>query len=350
MNPVSRKIVPRQNLIDALEGRRPEHIPFTVNGEFVNDDPAWQRLFDQGLCLIPYSGTVSEKWAASAGIARRAAPTTWQGQPAERVTLSAPPGEISQISVNGWVQEYLLKTPADYRVMTYIAQHTEVVAKPAHFEQTERRLGEQGITLIGAGRTPMQTILVDYAGVEAFAIPLAEEWPELPALAEALEDLMIRRCRLIAAGPGRYVSLLENFTAEIWGPERFARFHMPAYRKIMPIFHAGGKKVFAHFDGNLASVSALLAQTEIDAVESLTPPPEGDMTYDWARAALPDKIFWANLNIALYALPPDQLTRRVRDLASQAAPDGTKLAFEISEDLPVNWKTAIPVVLSALAS
>jgi len=56
-------MTPRDNLIAALDGRRPERIPFTVNQEFVTDDPAWEALFAAGLCLIPYVHTVREEWA-----------------------------------------------------------------------------------------------------------------------------------------------------------------------------------------------------------------------------------------------------------------------------------------------
>jgi hypothetical protein len=32
----------RDNLIAALDGQKPEWIPYTVNQEFVTDDPAWE--------------------------------------------------------------------------------------------------------------------------------------------------------------------------------------------------------------------------------------------------------------------------------------------------------------------
>ena len=35
-------------------------------------------------------------------------------------------------------------------------------------------------------------------------------------------------------------------------------------------------------------------------------------------------------------------------MVSQAAPDGRRLAFEVSEHIPVNWRESLPVVLEAL--
>lgn len=338
-------MTPRDNLCAALDGKRPAWIPYTVNREFVTADPAWESLFASGLCPIPYVHTVREE---STGVERLATPIAWRGQSARRVTLRTPVGKISQVEVDGWVQEYFLKTPADYRVMEYIVRHTRLIPDPAAFEAAERAVGERGLTLVGVGRSPMQTILVDYAGLENFAYHLADGFPELFALAGALDEQLFERCRLTAAGPGRMVSLLENFTAETWGATRFAQYHLSVYAKILPLFQMAGKRVFPHCDGQLACVAGLLADTGFAGIESLTEPPEGDMTLAQAHAAMPDKIFWTNINVGLYALPPDDLRRWVRRRVRAAAPEGSGLAFEISEDLPPNWREAIPVVLETL--
>ena len=338
-------MTPRDNLIAALDGRRPDWIPYTVNQEFVTDDPAWDDLFAAGLCPIPYVHTASEEMTE---VERVVEPVAWRGQAGRRVTLRTPRGDISRIEVDGWVQEYYLKTPADYRVMEHIVRHTRLTLDSAGFETAERSVGDRGLTLVGIGRSPLQTILVDYAGLEHFAYHLADGFPELFALADALEEQLLARARLTASGPGRYISLLENFTAECWGAARFREHHLPVYARLLPIFAAADKRVFPHCDGRIARVAPLLAGTAFAGIESLTEPPEGDMLLAQARASVPDKVLWANINVGLYSLPPDELRRWVRERVQAAAPDGRGLAFEISEDLPPNWRQAVPVVLETL--
>lgn len=338
----------RENLIAALEGERPDHIPFAVYSDFLDADPTWDTLFAQGLC--PMMWTATTRLVPPPEVERIVQSDTWHEGPAERTILRTPVGEITQLAARGWVQEYWLKTPTDYAVMAYIVRHTRIVADPQPFFDAEAWVGERGVSIVQAGRSPMQTILVDYAGLEAFSYHLAEAFPELSALQEALLDQLVENCRLIAAGPGRYVSLLENLTAETWGPKRFARYHMPVYEQVLPILHAGGKRVYTHCDGQLACLAGLIAQTEIDGIESLTQPPEGDMTHAEARAAWPTKFFWANINVSLYHLPPQELQAAVRQMARDAAPDGRLLAFEVSEDLPSNWRESLPTVLEALVT
>ena len=114
------------------------------------------------------------------------------------------------------------------------------------------------------------------------------------------------------------------------------------------MLRSAGKIVGTHFDGKTLAYKESILNLPVDLIESLTPPPEGDQTLAEARQAWPDKLFWSNINISCYNLPPQQLKQTVQEYALQAAPDGRGLAFEISEQYPNNWKESIPIVLEAL--
>jgi len=95
-----------------------------------------------------------------------------------------------------------------------------------------------------------------------------------------------------------------------------------------------GKIVGTHYDGKLSSCRDLIANAPIDLIESLTPPPEGDMTLTECRTAWPDKLFWSNINVACYTLPRKELKAEVLGRVEEASPDGRRLAFEVSEQYP----------------
>ena len=81
-------------------------------------------------------------------------------------------------------------------------------------------------------------------------------------------------------------------------------------------------------------------------VEMLTEPPEWDLTLDECRAAWPDKVPWANINVGLYGLPSADLRQVIIAMRQRAGKKA--LAFAISEDIPENWRDTIPVVLQTL--
>lgn len=249
----------RENLIAALEGRKPERIPYTIYEDWIFGEDL-ECLMNQGLCIIPYVSVFRE---TIRDVEQIRSTERWNGQEADILTYRTSVGNIRQVSVRGWVQEFFLKTPQDYRVMTHVIRNTQMEADPKPFLDAEERIGENGLTLILGRRSPIQTIMVDFAGLEAFAFHMADEFPELDELFDALMEQLMQTYRHIASGPGRYVSLLENMTAEVWGPERLTKYHLPVYETILPILHQGGKKVYAHYDGKLACVADLVAKNGV---------------------------------------------------------------------------------------
>jgi hypothetical protein len=155
---------------------------------------------------------------------------------------------------------------------------------------------------------------------------------------------------IVSEGPGRFVGVMDNFTAESMGPARVAKYLLPVYELCFPMLRQAGKVVGNHYDGRLASCVHLIASAPIDLIESLTPPPEGDMELEACRSAWPGKLFWVNIRVSDYNLKPPQLQALVADMVRKASVDGCRLAFEVSEDVPANWIQSIPVVLDTLNS
>lgn len=329
-------------------GERPDEIPYTIyttKWQDVKDDPAWQPMFAQGLILTeklyPFTLRVRNTEAIEKTY-------TENGRQVRQVVQRTPMGEISAQWVNNWQQKYWLETPEDYRVLTYIIAQTEIIPAYEAFRAREQEIAPFGIVWTMTGRTPLQEMLVDYAGLGNFGTHLFDYETEVRQLYAALLKLFRRKVEIVANGPGRFVSNLENFTSESLGPRRYRELLLPVYAECFPQLHDAGKIIGSHYDGRTASCKDLIARAPIDVIESLTPPPEGDQTLAECRAVWPDKLFWSNINLDVYELPKAELRRVLLERIAQAAPDGRRLAFEVSEDRPANWKESLPVVLDVL--
>lgn len=339
----------RERLEAFWAGDRPDEIPYTIyhtKWQDVKDDPAWEPLFERGLGLTfkEYPFRLERR---NLEVVDRT--STENGLPVRRLVWRTPEGELTARWTNNWQQEFFLNDAADYRTMTSIVRNTAVVPAYEEFGRAEETMQPYAVTWSMVGRTPFQEMLVDYAGLESFSFHLFDYEEEVHELYDAMLGLFRRKVEVVAAGPGTFVSNLENFTAESLGPDRYAKFLLPVYEECFPVLHEAGKIVGSHYDGHTSNVKELVAHSPIDLIESLTPPPEGDQTLGQARAAWPDKLFWSNINASAYELPPDELRRLVLDRVEEGAPDGRRLAFEISEARQANWKESIPVVLDALA-
>ena len=334
----------------------PERTPLSIY-EWFFEDPrypieAWKPLFERGLGISNEAVTVRR---IEHGVANTA--KTWV-EPGRRCVLlrkETPVGALQQLTayplgpaagILGWAMEEWIKSPQDYRIYQWIVEHTELSPQVEQYEIAAARVGEQGVTIVEGSRTPAMSICVDWAGTQRFCLDLADEMDELFSLYEAMVKLFLEETRLIAAGPGRFVRWLENLTISTLGPRRYEQLLLPVYQSAVPILEAAGKKVMVHYDGELSAIRDQVARAPFHLIESLTEPPEGDLTYAECRAAWPEKGFWGNINLGLYALPPEQLATAVAAKRQRAGKRG--LAFEISEDVPVNWRSAVPVVLDAL--
>ena len=335
--------------IDAFwAGERPDQIPYTIywnEWRHTASDPAWEAMYANGLGVTWYLRSFAtavrdveliDEHYVEAGIPKR------------RQIRRTPVGEVRATWENGWNVKYFLETPADYRVMTFIVEHTEITPDYDGYRARAAALPPWGIAIPELWRTPLQEILVDFAGLENFCRHLGEYEEEVRRLYAALLKNFRRIVGIVAQGPGRYLSNLENFTADTLGPRRYQEYLLPVYQECFPRLQAAGKIIGCHYDGRLASCRKLIAGAPIDVIESLTPPPEGDLTLAQARAAWADKLFWSNLNVGCYDLPPAQLKELVLRRVAEAAPDGRRLAFEVSEQYPANWRESMPVVLEAL--
>jgi len=336
----------RERLTAALEGGTPDRTPLSIYSWMMGDwqsNDDWRRLIDSGLGVCHHCGTVArvEHGVENSSEERIEGDTTYAIH-----TKKTPAGTIRNVSRNGWHHEDWIKTPQDYKVRQWIIENTELTTNCDAVAQAEELVGDQGVAIVTGPRTPAMDINIDWAGTQQFCIDLAMEVPELFDLFEAEKKLFIEEARLTAAGPGRFVKWFENLTISMIGHVRYGELLVSVYNEAVPILEAAGKRVMVHYDGQLRVIAGQIAAAPFHMIESLTEPPEGDMTYDECRAAWPDKVFWGNINLELYSRPPGELRDAV--IAKRERAGKRAFAFEISEDLPPNWAESIPVVLDAL--
>jgi hypothetical protein len=343
----------RNDIELALDGQVPEKTPLTFYSWMVTGDcddknvllfsDPWKRLCDMGLGICHHCRIIKE---IQHGVTNSIETQHAGNDVIEIHTKETPVGSLRQVFKNGWHLEYWIKTPQDYKILTWVMNNTELVCSPDVYEKTQSMLGQQGIAVILASRTPVMSINIDWVGTEQFCMDLVSELPELFELYEVRKKLFLEETKLIAQSPGKYVKWLENLTVSMLGPSRYGTLLMPIYKQCVPILESSGKRVMVHYDGALSVIADQIANAPFHIIDSLTEPPEGDMTYEQCRKAWPDKVFWANINVDLFHQPESKLRQAVIDKRNRAGKRG--LAFEISEDMPANAQSSIPIVLDTL--
>jgi len=199
-------------------------------------DDQWKRLYDMGLGICHHVHVTRE---VQHGVNDRVEIREVGSDVFEVHTKDTPVGSIQQTFKNGWHHEYWIKTPDDYRVMTWIMENTELVPCYEEFERGEELVDDNGISIILASRTPAMNINVDWAGTEQFCLDLALEVPELMELYEVRKRLFVQETDIIAKGPGKFVKWLENLTISVMGPQKYGQLLVPMYEQCVPVYETG---------------------------------------------------------------------------------------------------------------
>ena len=166
----------RERLEKALANEPVEKPVYVVYDWFVeNRDIDWQGLFDQGLGQINHANLIEEERPHVEIIETQSE----QGGKIRRdVRWVTDVGELHEWRLDGWRQEYFIKTPEDYRILAYALSESTFTPTDQYFNESEAKLQDRGITIGQLGpmapeaRTPFQTIQIDYAGLEQFSIDL----------------------------------------------------------------------------------------------------------------------------------------------------------------------------------
>ena len=330
----------------ALAGEPIDWPVFAVYDWFVQHRPIdWPSLFVQGLGQINHANLIETRRPNL-----QVVETTHQTDRGVRrdVRWITDRGELHEWYLGEWRQEYLIKSPQDYRIVQRAFEGSQFTATDEHFLQSEAALGDGGITVGHLWRTPLMETQIDLAGLERCSLDLADEHPALLQLLELMADLLLRQVREAVKTPAQYIKLWENLSIETIGRRQYRRHLIPSYHKVLEILDAAGKRLLVHYDGKLRLISDDIAALPIDGIDSFTPPPEGDMSVAEARALWPDKFLWLHPSLGWYRECPAVLTDRISRMIDEA---GTRrFCLMISEDVPPAWEQTVPLVLQACQS
>lgn len=340
----------RGRLEAALDGAVVTRPVLVVYDAFLpNPTVDWEWLFSLGLGQLNHA-FVAEERRPNCEVVER---VSREGDLERRdVTIRTDRGELheyylgsSRRGVLPWRMEHFIKQPADYRLMSRALEGATWTPTDRFFDASEAAVGERGITVAHADRTPFQKVQIDFAGIEAFACHLADGEPELLELLERMNALKLDEIACVARSKARHVKLWENIGIDTMGPHAWRRHILPVYEGVDRVLRAAGKRLLVHYDGKIRLIAEDIARLGFD-LDSLTPPPEGDVEPDEARRWWPDSFLWLHPSLTWFGLPVEDLVARVRHMAAGAGPRG--YCFELSEGIPANWREGIPAILAAL--
>ena len=341
----------RNRLNQALNGNIIRYPVYAVYDWFViNRKIDWQSLFDLGLGRINHASLMEierphlkiEETLSSEGKHQRT-----------DIRWITEIGELHECTINGWKHEHLIKTPNDYRILRRALEDVRFLPTNKFFDESEQELEDSGITIgqfgqfneLGYLRTPFQVVQIDFAGLERFSMDIAVELYELMELLEMMNGQMLEAFSCVSRTRAIQIKLWENLSIETIGPDMYRKHLVPLYNRITKILDGTGKKLQVHYDGKLQLIADDIGKLGFNGLDSLTPPPEGDMSIAEARHCWPEKFLWIHPSLGLDDLSDDQVIGNILQMVQDA---GSRFCLQLSEEVPPNWKRTIPLIIKTL--
>jgi hypothetical protein len=254
-------------------------------------------------------------------------------------TYSTPVGEVHEKLRyeegygSRWTIEHMIRRPEDYRVVEFIVRDTRLKPNFEDIIDREQELGDDGVVMVWATRSPYRQLEIELAGLERTTFDRADGLPELASLRVALEEQHEAIYRLAAESPATFIWCPDNLTDLTVARGLFESYYVPYYNRYAAMMRQAGKILVSHFDGRLASLAGAIGRTALPVIEAFTPPPMGDLSVAQAKAAWPDKVIWANYPGSVFWQTPAEIEAFTLELLREAMPGG-RFILGITENIP----------------
>ena len=312
------------SLLDMLEGRPTDRIVWAADITYWMEgcrqsgraDPDWAteegRLrLHQRLGIMPYfEYSKFNAYAASYSKAVAREVETRGRQTATR--YATPMGELTDIwewcpeSCSSACVRHAVQSAADLDRLLWLLENRRLT--PANLDDyAERRelwARYDGLPPVGLPRSPLPSLLVEWAGVEATAYLLCDHEERVRQILGVMEEQEAPVVEAIARLRPPLVHFPDNLSSATAGGY-YGEFIGPAHRRRLARLHAAGVKCAVHLDGTVHPLLAKLAAAGFDAVEALTPKPAGDLGPRQMREAVAGAhaILWGGVPGVMFAPP-----------------------------------------------
>ena len=250
-----------------------------------------------------------------------------------------PVGSVSQVvrkTDGSWaliVDKEWIETPEDMKVLTWMSENSEWFWNQEHYHNLKKDVGDLGAPTMFMPRVNVQHLYIDAMGVEAGVYALYEWGSVVDDYFKVLHQRHLQLIDVINESPINMVNFGDNLHCATLSPALYEEYVLPAYIERCEKLHRAGKFVSSHWDGDVKALLKFARTSGLDAIEAITPQPQGDVTLEEVKEALGDDIFLLDGIPAIYfdeTFPVDVLEECVHRLIELFAP---KLVLGISDEM-----------------
>ena len=291
----------KERLIAALHGQPVDHVPFSPFLAYV-----WEsfspEVQEAGQLAFHHTVGADPLWRGAPCPVKAIRPDAMESRTVsegerEVTNITTPVGTLRFVRARSsqgnthFLVEHPLKTEDDYKVWMWVEEHTTYVSNMDAVEEHFQGKGREGLSvgmLVPRSKSAYQDMIEFFVGTEEMAYAQVD----FPDTVRTLWELMVENDRRAVAmsleSDYNYFLTWEDSSTQNYSPSQYDEFIGSEIGEWCRTLAGAGKHYIQHACGHLAALTTRMRDHGVFAVESISPPPTGNITIRDARALVGD--------------------------------------------------------------
>lgn len=291
----------KERILASLHGQPVDHVPFS---------PFLAYVWESFPAEIQHAGPLAFHRAVGADPLWRGAPCPVKAVPPEGIErrtveeadrlvthVATPVGSFrfayarSDSGNTSFLVEHPLKTEEDYKVRMWIEENTRYVRSPEPVAEHFRGQGREGLSLgqlIPRCKSAYQDLVEFFVGTEELAYAQFDFPGTVRALWEIMVENDLKAVAMALEADYDYFITWEDSSTQNYSPAQYDEFIGSEIGAWCRLLAGAGKHYVQHACGHVAALTARMRDHGVFAIESISPPPTGNLSIRDARALVGD--------------------------------------------------------------
>ncbi len=188
--------------------------------------------------------------------------------------------------------EHPVKTEEHFKILQYIIENTELTPNHAYYDDVVKRYGDDMLAIpvvTPFGKTGFQSLVEYWVGTIDLTYALMDYEEVVEETLNAMWQLSRHGAEISAESKAEVFLSWEDSSTTNYSPMQYKKYILPEINEWCDILHSNGKYYVQHACGHIKDLLPIMAESKIDGLESISPPPTGNIGLFDIRAGFPDE-------------------------------------------------------------
>ncbi|MES0340960.1 MAG: uroporphyrinogen decarboxylase family protein [Candidatus Humimicrobiaceae bacterium] len=221
-----------------------------------------------------------------------------------------------------FISEFPIKKIEDYRIFAYMIESLEYKDLSQYFANMENEIGRSGINAAVLHSTPVYELIQCFMGMERFHYFFFDYHKKTLELIDKIFKKFTQCYETYAKTSIPAIVIPEDASTTLYSPSFFDKYLNPVINEYSRIINNKDKISVIHACGHLDGLKESFSRIDVDCIESVSPPPTGDVSIKEFKKSLPGVCIMGGIPANCYLQELDDFKKYVSELILENKSNG----------------------------